>query len=54
MRLFIMYVVGLAFCALAIYFSDPVNHKVGACAFFGIGLLIPAVFGTLIDMIGEG
>lgn len=53
MKLFLMYVVGLAFCALAIYFADPATHKTGACAFFGIGLLVPAVFGALIDAIGR-
>ena len=51
MKLFLMYVVGLAFCALAIYFADPVNHKSGACAFFGIGLLIPAVCGAFIEAV---
>ena len=51
MKLFLMYVVGLAFCALAIYFADPVNYKSGACAFFGMGLLIPAVYRAFIKAV---
>jgi hypothetical protein len=50
MKLFIMYVAGLAFIALTIYFNNPAN-KAGACAFFGLGMLIPAVLSVLIGYI---
>ena len=49
MRLYFTYVVGLTFCALAIYFSDPAYNKSGACALIGLGLIIPALVKAVID-----
>jgi hypothetical protein len=49
MKVFLMYVVGLASCALAIYLDDPAAHKAGAFAFFGIGLLVPAIVIALVN-----
>jgi hypothetical protein len=40
-----MYIVGLAFCTLAVHFGCSETQKAGACALFGIGLVIPAIMG---------